>query len=118
MYQRSCGGTARFSERFPDIILYGAKEKQLSKQLPSPPDIPESGSVGRHRQEIASNVVSRTEHQYAVRDETAVVQDDISIDRGELSAFHPEKPAQEREKALKNGERRKNYDGKKQPQKR
>ena len=71
------------------LPVYGAKEKQSSEQLPSPRDVLEAGDTGLHRRETVANVVSRTNLQNAVRDEDAVVQNDLSLDRRKVSAFHP-----------------------------
>ena len=60
---------------------YGAKEKQFAKQLPSPRNVLETRSIGLHRREIIANLVSRTDSENTMRDEDAVIQDDISLDR-------------------------------------
>ena len=60
---------------------YGAKEKQFAKQLPSPRNVLETRSIGLHRREIIADMVSRTDSEYTMRDEDAVIQDDISLDR-------------------------------------
>ena len=98
------------------LPTYGAKEKQPSEQLPSPRDILEARGIGLHRREIVANMVSRTDLQNAVRDEDAVVQNNLSLDRRKVSSFHPEKPAQERKNAEAAGERRKVHDGEKHTQ--
>ena len=70
-----------FVQGYTEILsVYGAMEKQSAKQLPSPRDIPEPGSVELHRRKVIANVVYRTDRQYAVRDENAVVQNDLSLD--------------------------------------
>ena len=60
---------------------YGAKEKQFAKQLPSPRNVLETRSIGLHRREIIADMVSRTDSENTMRDEDAVIQDDISLDR-------------------------------------
>ena len=52
----------------------------------------------RHRgMEAVANMVARTDIQYPVLDEDAVVQDNLPLDRRKIFAFHPEKSAEERE---------------------
>ena len=63
------------------LSVYGAKEKQLAKQLPPPRNVLETRDIGIHRREAVANVVSRTNIQNAVRDEDAVIQDDLPLDR-------------------------------------
>ncbi len=63
------------------LSVYGAKEKQLAKQLPPPRNVLETRGIGIHRREAVANVVSRTNIQNAVRDEDAVIQDDLPLDR-------------------------------------
>ena len=99
------------------LPVYSAKEKQPSEQLPSPRDVLEARGVGLHRREIVANVVSRTDLPNTVRDEDAVVQNNLSLDRRKVSSFHPQKPAQERENAEAVAERRKVHDGEKHTQK-
>ena len=60
---------------------YGAKEKQFAKQLPSPRNVLETRGSGLHRREIIADMVSRTDSENTMRDEDAVIQDDISLDR-------------------------------------
>ena len=60
---------------------YGAKEKQFAKQLPSPRNVLETRGIGLHRREIIADMVSRTDSENTMRDEDAVIQDDISLDR-------------------------------------
>ena len=79
------------------LPVYGAKKKRLEKQLPPPRDVLETGGVGVHRREAVANMVARTDIQYPVRDEDAVVQDNLPLDRRKIFAFHPEKSAEERE---------------------
>ena len=70
-----------FVQGYTEILsVYGAMEKQSAKQLPSPRDIPEPASVELHRRKVIANVVYRTDRQYAVRDENAVVQNNLSLD--------------------------------------
>ena len=71
------------------LSVYGAKEKQSSEQLPPPRDVLEERGIGLHRREIVANVVSRTDLQNTVRDEDAVVQNHLSLDRRKVSSFHP-----------------------------
>ena len=71
------------------LPVYGTKEKQPSEQLSSPRDVLEARGIGLHRREIVANMVSRTDLQNAVRDEDAVVQDHLSLDRRKVSSFHP-----------------------------
>ena len=69
-------------QRYSQILsVYGAKEKQFAKQLPSPRNVLETRSIGIHRREIIADMVSRTDIQYTMRDEDAVIQDNISLDR-------------------------------------
>lgn len=75
----------RYSQILP---VYGAKEKQSSEQLPSPRDVLEERSIGLHRQEIVANMVSRTDLKNTVRDEDAVVQNNLSLDRRKVSSFN------------------------------
>ena len=71
-----------FVQGYTEILsVYGAMEKQSAKQLPSPRDVLEPGSVELHRRKVITNVVFRTDRQYAVRDENVVVQNDLSPDR-------------------------------------
>ena len=71
------------------LPVYGAKEKQPSEQLPPPRDVLGTRGTGLHRREIVANVVSRTDLENAVRDEDAVVQNHLSLDRRKVSSFHP-----------------------------
>ena len=83
---------------YPEILsAYGAKEKQTAQQLPPPGNVLETGGIGVHRRKAVANMVARTDSQYAVRDEDAVVQDNIPLDRRKILAFHPEKPTEKRE---------------------
>ena len=71
----------------------------------------------RHRGMFwVANVVSRTDLQNTVRDEDAVVQNHLSLDRRKVSSFHSEKLTQERKNAEAAGERRKIHDGEKHTQ--
>ena len=56
----------------------------------------ETRGAGLHRLETVANVVSRTDIQNTVRDENAVVQNDLSLDRRKILAFYFEKSAKER----------------------
>ena len=61
-------------QRYTQILsVYGAKEKQLAQQLPPPRNVLGTGSVGLHRRKVIPNVVARTDIQYSVRNEDAVV---------------------------------------------
>ena len=71
------------------LPVYGAKEKQSSEQLPSPRDVLEARGVGLHRRKTVANVVSRTDLKNAVRNENAVVQNHLPLDRRKVSSFHP-----------------------------
>ena len=83
---------------YPQILpVYGAKKKRLEKQLPPPRNVLETRGIGVHRRKAVANMVSRTNIQHAVRDEDAVIQDDLSLDRRKILAFHPEKPTEKRE---------------------
>ena len=76
---------------------YCTKEKQLIRRLPPQGNVLETRSIGLHRRKAVPNMVSRTNLQHAVRDEDAVIQDDLSLDRRKIFAFHPEKPTEKRE---------------------
>ena len=79
-----------FFQGYSQILpVYGAKEKQPSEQLPSSRDVLGTRGIGLHRREIVANVVSRTDLENAVRDEDAVVQNHLSLDRRKVSSFHP-----------------------------
>ena len=102
---------------YPQILsAYGTKEKRLTQQLPPPRNVLETRGVGLHRREVISNMVAGTDIQYPVRDEDAVVQDDLPLDRRKISAFHPEKPAEERKNTQALRERRQVHDGEKHTQ--
>ena len=59
---------------YPEILsAYGAKEKQPAQQLSAPRDVLETGSIGLHRRKAVPNMVTRTDSEYAVRNEDAVV---------------------------------------------
>ena len=75
------------------LSTYGTKEKQFTQQLPSPRDVLETRGIGLHRREVISNMVAGADSEYAVRDEAAVVQDDLPLDRRKIFALHPKKPA-------------------------
>ena len=61
-------------------------------------------------------MVAGTDSEYAVRDEDAVVQDDLPLDRRKIFAFHPENPAKERGDTQAIRERRQVHDGEKHTQ--
>ena len=83
---------------YPAVLsAYGTKEKQSSEQLPPPRNVLETRGAGLHRRETVANVVAGTDIQYPVRDEDAVFQDDLPLDRRKIFAFHPEKPTEKRE---------------------
>ena len=107
-----------FFPRYTEILsVYGAKEKQRAEQLPPPRDVLETRSIGIHRRKVVANVVSRTDSKHTLRNEDAFIQDDLPLDRWEISVFYLKESAQERENAQKNGEQREIYDGKEHPQK-
>ena len=85
------------------LSAYGAKEKRSAQQLPPPRNVPGTRGIGLHRREAVFDMVARTDSEHAVRDEDAVVQDDLPLDRRKLSAFHLEKSAEKRkdEKAFR-----------------
>ena len=75
----------------------------------------------RHRgvfwkREVLANVVARTDSEHTVRDEDAVIQDNLPLDRRKILALRPEKPAEERKDAQAFRERRQVHDGEKHTQ--
>ena len=69
-----------FFKDIPRYYPYTAQKKP-AKQLPSPRNILETRSIGIHRRKAVANVVSRTDSKHALRDEDAVIQDDLPMDR-------------------------------------
>ncbi len=99
---------------YPEILsAYGTKEKQPAQQLSAPRDVLETRSIGLHRRKAVPNMVSRTNIQHTVRHENAFIQNNLSLDRRKIFAFHPEKPEEERKDAQAFRQWREVHNGKK-----
>ncbi len=77
-------------QRYPEILsTYGTKEKQFKEFISAPRNVLERRSIG-HRRKDCTNVVAGANIKNALRNENAVVQDDISVDRRKIPAIHVE----------------------------